>query len=212
MLRTHTTPPQSPALLIPTLAEHSLFLVISFFRALKPTSLLFPALHNFPALPFLPTSFPTGQFNQYSSRTNANNLRIHHHLRGLVSRGLYKALFYFFTFTLLEYFIILFAAALFAASPASPACDDVYCICESANVSTTVKSQASVFHLDQGISVSTSGRLPSLRRSPTGSLLDGVCVRKIALCIMPWICACLCCHAVLLRQEMQCNPPGSTII
>ena len=40
-------------------------------------------------------------FNQYSSRTNANkHLRIHHHLRVLVSRGLYKA----FTFTLL-YFI-----------------------------------------------------------------------------------------------------------
>ena len=31
-------------------------------------------------------------FNQYSSRTNANkHLRIHHHLRVLVSRGLYKA-------------------------------------------------------------------------------------------------------------------------
>ena len=35
-------------------------------------------------------------FNQYSSRTNANkHLRIHHHLRVLVSRGLYKALLYF---------------------------------------------------------------------------------------------------------------------
>ena len=62
LLRTHTTPPQSPALLLPTLAEHSLFLVIIFFRALNPTSLLFPTLHNFPALPFLPASFSTGQF------------------------------------------------------------------------------------------------------------------------------------------------------
>ena len=61
-LLTHTTPPQSSALLLPTLAEHSLFLVISFFRALKPTFSLFPSLHNFSALPFLPAPFPTSQF------------------------------------------------------------------------------------------------------------------------------------------------------
>ena len=40
----------------------SLFLVISLFRSLKPTSSLFPTLHNFSALPCLPTPFPTGQF------------------------------------------------------------------------------------------------------------------------------------------------------
>ena len=44
---TRTTPPQSSALRRPTLAEHSLFLVISFFHALKSTSSLFPTLHNF---------------------------------------------------------------------------------------------------------------------------------------------------------------------
>ena len=59
---TQTTPPQSPALLLPTLAEHSLFLVISFFHALKPTSSLFPTLHNFSAFSCLPAIFPTGQF------------------------------------------------------------------------------------------------------------------------------------------------------
>ena len=53
---------QSSALLLPTLIRHSLSTVISFFRALKPTSLLFSTLHNFPALPFLPAPFPTGQF------------------------------------------------------------------------------------------------------------------------------------------------------
>ena len=42
--------------------QSTLFLAISFFRALKPNSLLFPTLHNFPALPFLPAPFPTGQF------------------------------------------------------------------------------------------------------------------------------------------------------
>ena len=40
--------------------------------------------------------YRAASFNQYSSRTNANkHLRIHHHLRVLVSRGLYKALLYF---------------------------------------------------------------------------------------------------------------------
>ena len=61
-----------------------------------------PPLHSF--LPsiisllsrfFLLLSRPAS-FTQYSSRTNANkHLRIHHHLRVLVSRGLYKALLYF---------------------------------------------------------------------------------------------------------------------
>ena len=68
----------------------------SFFRALKPTSSLFPTILNLPALPSFPAPFPTGSFSQYSSRTNGNkHLRIHHHFRVLVSRGLYKALLYF---------------------------------------------------------------------------------------------------------------------
>ena len=39
----------------------SLFLVISFFCALKPISSLVPTLHNFSALPFLHAPFPNGQ-------------------------------------------------------------------------------------------------------------------------------------------------------
>ena len=71
-------------------------------KSLKPTSLLFPTLHKFPALPFLPAPFRSASLNQYSSRTNANkHLRINHHIRVLVSRGLYKALLYFTYFTLL---------------------------------------------------------------------------------------------------------------
>ena len=54
--------PQPSALLLPSLAEHSLFLAMSFFSALKLTSSLFPILHKFPALPFLPAPFPIGQF------------------------------------------------------------------------------------------------------------------------------------------------------
>ena len=71
-----TTPPQSSALLLPTLAEHS------FFRALKPP------LHSFlPSIISLLSRFPLllsrpASFNQYSSRTNANK-----HLWVLVSLG-----------------------------------------------------------------------------------------------------------------------------
>ena len=78
--------------------QSTLFLVFSFCRALRPTSLLFPTsitslLSRFSLLLPRPASF-----NQYSSRTNANeHLRIHHHLRVLVSRRLYKALFYLLT-------------------------------------------------------------------------------------------------------------------
>ena len=41
--------------------RRALFLVISYFRALKPTSSLFPTLYNFSDLPCLPAPFPTGQ-------------------------------------------------------------------------------------------------------------------------------------------------------
>ena len=76
-----------------------------------------------------------------------------------------------------KYLVVLLAAALFAALAT---CDDVSCICESANVSTMVTSEASGFPLDHGIRVAPSGRLLSLCMSPTGSLLDEICVRKIA--------------------------------
>ena len=50
-------------------------------------------------------------FKQYLSRTNANkHLRIHHHLRVLVSRGLYKA------FTLL-YFLLYVSIVAFSTQP-----------------------------------------------------------------------------------------------
>ena len=93
---THTTPHQSSALLLPTLAEHSLFLVISYFRASNPPLHSFlPSIISLLFRVSLPLSRPPS-FNQYSSRTNANkHLIIHHHLRLLVSRRLYKALLYF---------------------------------------------------------------------------------------------------------------------
>ena len=68
----------------------------------------------------------------------------------------------------LEYLIVIvLAAALFAASPV---CDDV-------NQRMYPRRSRSK---RQGIRVMPSDRLPSLCKSPTGSLLDGVSVRKIA--------------------------------
>ena len=87
----HTPLLQSPALLLPTLAEHSLFLAISFFRASnQPLYSFLPSiiflLSRFSLLLYRPASF-----NQYSSRTNANkHLRIHHHLQVLVHGGYIK--------------------------------------------------------------------------------------------------------------------------
>ena len=85
----HTTPPQSSALLLPTLAEHSHFLVISFFRASKPPLYSFlPSIISLLSRFSMLLSWPA-TFNQYSSRSNANkHLRIHHHLRMLVWQGL----------------------------------------------------------------------------------------------------------------------------
>ena len=80
----------------------ALFFVISFFRALIPTSSLFPTLHNFPLSHLSLLLSRPASFNQYSSRINANkHPTIHYHLRVLVSRGLYKALLYCTYFTLL---------------------------------------------------------------------------------------------------------------
>ena len=87
-----------------------LSLAISFFRALKPTSSLSPTLHNFCAFPSFPASSRPAYFNQSWLRINATkHLRIHHHLRVLVSRELYKALLYFtlLYFTLLYWYTIL---------------------------------------------------------------------------------------------------------
>ena len=76
----------------------------------------------------------------------------------------------------LEYFVILLAAVLFSASPA---CENVSCMLISECMHDGhVPNER--FPLDHGIRVAPSGRLPLLRKSPTGSLLDGVCVRKIA--------------------------------
>ena len=80
----------------------SLSLAISFFHALNPTYSLFPTIHNFSAFSSIPASSRPTHFNQSWLRIDATkHLRIHHHLRVLVSLGLYKAFtLLYFTFLL----------------------------------------------------------------------------------------------------------------
>ena len=76
-----------------------------FLSCLKSNHSVLPSIISLLSRFFLLLSRPAS-FNQYSSRTNANkHLRIHHHLRVLVSRELYKALLYFAYFTYIYIYI-----------------------------------------------------------------------------------------------------------
>ena len=57
---------------------------------------------------------------------------------------------------------------------AAPAITEVSFRCESTNVSGTVKSQASGLPCDHGMSVTSSGRFPSVLDKPAGSLETGI--------------------------------------
>ena len=68
------------------------------------------------------------------------------------------------------YFVHFRSAAWFAAAPAITNCLSG----ESANVSGTVTSQASGLACDHGMSVTPSGRLPSVLDKPVGCLATGI--------------------------------------
>ena len=72
--------------------------------------------------------------------------------------------------SMLEYLTSLRAAASSAAEPAWRAAPATY---ESANRRVTVTSQHSALPLCHGTSVRPSGRFPSVRNSPVGSLVTG---------------------------------------
>ena len=81
---------------------------------------------------------------------------------------------------------------------------------DSANVSGTVTSQASGFTRDHGMSVAPSGRFPSVRDSPTGSLATGICARLMALHITSLSLACRCRLALLRLHDNPWSPLAST--
>ena len=77
-----------------------------------------------------------------------------------------------------SYFAVLLTAAL---SAAAPAVREVFGRCDGAKVSGTVTSHASGLPCAHGICVAPSGRFPSSRGRPSGSLTAGICAFLSAL-------------------------------
>ena len=69
------------------------------------------------------------------------------------------------------YLAVFLSAAISAILPGESAVEPTY---ESANVCTTVTSRASGLPLCHGISVTPSGRFPSVHASPDGTFVDGI--------------------------------------
>jgi hypothetical protein len=79
------------------------------------------------------------------------------------------------------YFVFLLVAA---DSAAAPAAHDVWLRWDAAYVSGTVTSQTRGFPCDHGRSVTPSGRFPSERDKPRGSLEAGICALLMDLHMM----------------------------
>ena len=79
------------------------------------------------------------------------------------------------------YLMFLLIAAVSAAAPAT---HEVWLRCDAAYVSGTVTSQTRGFPCDHGRSVTPSGRFPSERDKPRGSLEDGIWALLMALHMM----------------------------
>jgi len=107
------------------------------------------------------------------------------------------------------YFVFLLVTAWLAAVPASLA---LFITCASAYVSDTVTSQANGLPLDQGRMVVPSGRFPSCRITPTGSLTAGICARFMDRQRMSLRWLWRCCLGALLLQAKPCRPRASTAL
>ena len=108
-----------------------------------------------------------------------------------------------------EYLFILFAATLVAAAPAYSAVSTMW---EAAQVSVTVTSQASGLRRTHGISVAPSGRIPSVRDRPIGSLVAGMWVFFTARQIMSFNCEWRMCLREPFLQERPWSPLASTAV
>ena len=84
--------------------------------------------------------------------------------------------------------------------------------CDCANASGTVTSQVRAFPLAQGISVASSGHLPSNRNRPTSSFTAGIWALLTSLHILSFRLECLWCLAALFQQERPCSPLASTVL
>ena len=101
---------------------------------------------------------------------------------------------------MLAYFSHFLVAANSATSPAPRAATETY---ESAKVLITVTSHASNLPACQGICVAPSGRLPSCRIRPMGSLIARTPADAKARVTKSFSCWCL---AILLDARLQARP------
>ena len=105
------------------------------------------------------------------------------------------------------YLLVLLVAACSAAAPAFLA---ELITWASAKVSGTVTSHASGFPLAHGRIVVPSGRLPSSRIKPTGSITAWIWARFSARQMISFRCLWRCCLGPLLRQANPWRPLAST--
>ena len=108
-----------------------------------------------------------------------------------------------------EYLIIFIDAALSAAEPAETEEREMY---EVAKVSQTVTSHARGLPEDHGIWVAPSGRLPSARNKPGGSLTEGIPALDRQRKISSLRTACLELRAPPLLQDSMWDPRASTLL
>ena len=108
-----------------------------------------------------------------------------------------------------KYLFILFVAALMAAAPAHSVVSTMW---EAAYVSVTVTSQASGLPRTHGISVAPSGRFPSVRDRPIGSLVARMWPFVTARQMRSFNWECRMCLGELFLQERPFNPLASTAL
>ena len=97
-----------------------------------------------------------------------------------------------------------------ACSAAAPGRYKVDALCEVANVSGTVTSHVRHCPLAHGSNTKSSGRFPSDRRRPVGSLVDLTPAVFNARHIVSLKRLCLACLPALRRQLRPCRPLAST--
>ena len=107
-------------------------------------------------------------------------------------------------------YLVSFLSEAFSAAP--PACCDVVGRWDVASESATVTSQMRLLPACQGISVTPSGRLPSVLESPEGSLVDGMLARDKPRHIKSLIWWWRAMRPELCLHDRPCVPLASTCV
>ena len=99
-----------------------------------------------------------------------------------------------------------------ALSAAAPAEREVSGRCDGAKVSGTVTTHARGLPFAHGISVAPSGRFPSSRVRPRGSLTVGICAFLTTLQIRSFSYEWRICLGVLFLHESPWSPLAATLL